>query len=115
MPRRGRRKSTRKEHDSDNDMEVVEEDPVVDIEEDAEVVVDDEEEEDVLTEGKEDELDEDDQGEGDEVRVVVRPAPGRIVDCLGSRTKRTKMLRKRKKTKRTRSFLRLLPKRFPLG
>lgn len=76
MPRRGLRKSTRKEHDSDNDMEVVEEDPVADIGEDAEVVVDDEEE-DMLTESKEDELDED---EGDEVSLPVLHAGRFTID-----------------------------------
>ena len=66
-PRRGRRKSARKEvHVSDNDMDVIEEDPVVD--EDAEVVVDDDDEEEVSSDDKEDELEDDEQG--DEVRLT---------------------------------------------
>ena len=66
-PRRGRRKSARKEVQmSDNDMDVVEEDPVAD--EDADVVVDDDEEEEVSSDDKEDELEDDEQGE--EVRLT---------------------------------------------
>lgn len=96
MPRRGRRKYTRKEPESDDDMEVVEEDPVADVEEDAEVVVDDEEQ-DMLSEGKEDELDEDDQGEGDEVRGVLLESldPSLNIRALGRGGRRCRRGRRR--------------------